>query len=208
MDPISQARLDANRANAQKGTGPTTPEGKAASSRNAVKHGFTALVPIVSQDDYPEFVALHSRLKAELKPVGDCEMHLYREIVLAMWNIHRIHLERREIMSHCMQTPSHCTRPDAQAMYDRLERYNTRHERTLHRSMKLLKELQNERLQRSITPEAIPDEAPLLVDSVRISKRNHQWKQMSQKAPDPAPQPTAAHPNHQPTTQTGGQMAA
>lgn len=40
----SDARLAANRANAQHSTGPVTPEGKAASSRNATKHGiFTCI---------------------------------------------------------------------------------------------------------------------------------------------------------------------
>ncbi len=42
ITPISEKRLAANRANAQKSTGPRTPDGKSKSSRNAVKHGFRA----------------------------------------------------------------------------------------------------------------------------------------------------------------------
>jgi len=37
--PISERRLQANRANAQRSTGPRTEAGKAASRRNALKHG-------------------------------------------------------------------------------------------------------------------------------------------------------------------------
>ncbi len=38
--PLSEARLAANRANAQKSTGPKTPEGKLRSAANACQHGF------------------------------------------------------------------------------------------------------------------------------------------------------------------------
>ena len=39
---ISQKRLDANRRNAQKSTGPRTPEGKAKASANATTHGLSS----------------------------------------------------------------------------------------------------------------------------------------------------------------------
>jgi len=39
MIPISERKLQANRANAKRSTGPRTDRGKAISGRNAVKHG-------------------------------------------------------------------------------------------------------------------------------------------------------------------------
>ena len=49
--PISDARLDANRANAQHSTGPCTDEGKAISSMNAVKTGLTGRTVLLTADD-------------------------------------------------------------------------------------------------------------------------------------------------------------
>ena len=50
--PISERKLQANRANAQRSTGPRTEAGKAASRRNALKHGILSLsidLPPVTQ---------------------------------------------------------------------------------------------------------------------------------------------------------------
>jgi hypothetical protein len=48
---ISEARLAANRENAQKSTGPVTPEGKAKSRLNAVKHGLTGATVLFTHPD-------------------------------------------------------------------------------------------------------------------------------------------------------------
>ena len=42
-DGVPQPRLNANRANAARSTGPRTRRGKARASRNALRHGFRAL---------------------------------------------------------------------------------------------------------------------------------------------------------------------
>jgi hypothetical protein len=67
VSPLQQA---ANRQNAQKSTGPTTDEGKAASSRNALKHGLLARDIVVADPAFAEsreeFDALLAALADEL----------------------------------------------------------------------------------------------------------------------------------------------
>jgi hypothetical protein len=56
----SPKQIDANRRNALKSTGPTTPEGKERSRRNAVRHGLTAetvIAVLENSEDYEAFEA-------------------------------------------------------------------------------------------------------------------------------------------------------
>jgi hypothetical protein len=70
MPETSAARLAANRLNATKSTGPKTVEGKERSSRNAMKHGFSASLITVHGDD-PEMLAERAAdWQEELNPEG------------------------------------------------------------------------------------------------------------------------------------------
>jgi len=67
----SSARAEASRRNGARSRGPTTPEGKARSARNALKHGLRAQTFLVVGDEDPEgFEALEAALAAELAPKG------------------------------------------------------------------------------------------------------------------------------------------
>jgi len=54
----TEAQINANRLNAQKSTGPVTPEGKARSSLNALKSGIDAWSHIIPGEDPAELEAL------------------------------------------------------------------------------------------------------------------------------------------------------
>src|SRR5690242_17387467 len=73
MNTTSEERLAANRANAQKSTGPKTPEGKAASKMNAFKHGLLSREVLVSGEDEDQLTALHEWFREDLSPVGPRE---------------------------------------------------------------------------------------------------------------------------------------
>jgi hypothetical protein len=87
----TQQQIDANRRNAQKSTGPTTPEGRAAVRHNALKHGLTAEILIPSQEDQPEFDRLCDAFEIEYQPVGPTEESLLENLVAAKWRLSRAH---------------------------------------------------------------------------------------------------------------------
>src|ERR1700694_4033032 len=88
---ISERQLEANRRNAAKSHGPTTPEGRAAVRHNALKHGFTAaeiILPTVEEKiDFEQF---RFAFEEECKPVGPTEQVLVEDIVTARWRLNRI----------------------------------------------------------------------------------------------------------------------
>jgi hypothetical protein len=88
--PISNARAEASRKNGAKSRGPKTPEGKARSSRNALKHGLRAERHVMlPKEDAAEFAELESAMIEELAPVGALQTVLARRVVVAAWRLAR-----------------------------------------------------------------------------------------------------------------------
>ena len=88
--PLSEARILANRENAKKSTGPCTPEGKAASSRNRLRHGLRANKHFLLDNENPEdFLPLLDNLDATFRPVGEAEEMLVARIAADQWRLDR-----------------------------------------------------------------------------------------------------------------------
>lgn len=86
------AQLAANRLNAQKSTGPSSPAGKEITSQNALKHGLTSRSVLLPEEDPAEFDALRSELLDELHPQGPLELFYFDRIFTAAWRLRRAHL--------------------------------------------------------------------------------------------------------------------
>src|SRR5271157_409573 len=83
----SAAQVAANQANAQLPSGPKTPEGKAKSSRNALKTGLTGRTMILPKDQ-AELYEHHVLAYAErLNPEGDRETELVQSIADCRWRL-------------------------------------------------------------------------------------------------------------------------
>ena len=85
----SAARIAANRANAQKSTGPKTPEGKARSAQNAYKHGFRSQAVLLPNEDPQPFFDRLAAWTLYLKPANSTEAHFVRLAVDASWKLDR-----------------------------------------------------------------------------------------------------------------------
>ena len=86
----SPERLEANRANAQHSTGPTTPEGKAKSSMNAVKTGLTGQTVLLSTDDAVAYRQHLDRHFKQYAPANEEEHTLVQSIADTEWRLLRI----------------------------------------------------------------------------------------------------------------------
>ena len=87
----SPQQIEANRRNAQKSTGPTTPEGRAAVRLNGIKHGLTAATLILPGEKESDFEALLDSLEAEHAPTTPTEELLVRQLAMATWRLTRFY---------------------------------------------------------------------------------------------------------------------
>lgn len=87
---MSERRNLANRANAQKSTGPRTAAGKLAIARNGLKHGILSKSLFLDDENPQDFAALYADLEAALRPVGALELALVEKVAAALWRQRRL----------------------------------------------------------------------------------------------------------------------
>ena len=174
------ARATANVANASLSTGPRTEEGKARSSRNAVKHGLTSKHLVIAPGEEEEFAELHDSLFAQLSPEGPLEMGLFNMHVHAAWNLQRFRALEAQLMTNGLD--SLLDERTAKAL-DRLQRYAASNQRAYFSALRELRVVQNNRFLR-LAAEGQDDDTPLpeLVSIVELTKRTQQLEANAQIA--------------------------
>jgi hypothetical protein len=86
----THAQLSANKANAQLSAGPTSADGKAKSSLNALKTGLTGRTVLLPSDDAALYEQHLARFIAEWKPSNEPEKALVQSIADTGWRLQRI----------------------------------------------------------------------------------------------------------------------
>lgn len=92
--PASERRIQANRRNALRSTGPKTERGKRTVARNAIKHGFLAQEVVITAGDGKESLEAFHELVKQLceyyDPVGVVEESLVQTIATCWWRKARV----------------------------------------------------------------------------------------------------------------------
>ncbi|MBI1909873.1 MAG: hypothetical protein HYS22_06865 [Deltaproteobacteria bacterium] len=86
----TQTKIESNRRNAQKSTGPRTTEGKAVVAHNALKHGLCARSILLPHEKKNEWQVLSEDLFAEFQPVGALENLLVEGLISLAWRRRRL----------------------------------------------------------------------------------------------------------------------
>ncbi|NQV81304.1 MAG: hypothetical protein HQ495_12185 [Alphaproteobacteria bacterium] len=87
---VSDAKAQANRANAQRSTGPRSDAGKATVSRNALSHGLYGAGAPDSGEDRAAFTKLYEDLCTRFVPDGLAETALVARLATIMWRLARV----------------------------------------------------------------------------------------------------------------------
>ena len=84
--PSSQKRIDANRANSRRSTGPRSESGKCRSSQNAIRHGLrTVKTTVLSSESIEEYADRMIFVNQDLNPRNRTEVLIVSTAVQASW---------------------------------------------------------------------------------------------------------------------------
>ncbi len=133
----------ANRRNAQLSAGPKTPEGLAASARNATTHGLSSSFRVLPHEDQSAFGRLLDTLARELTPATEHERFLVTQMAESRWRLDRISRFEAIAYEHLLEQPDEAN-PDhvivlklsakTANVFDLLQRYATAAERSYYKA--------------------------------------------------------------------------
>ncbi len=108
----SERQIKANRRNARRSTGPTTEEGRRASSLNALKHGFRSPRTVLPGENEAEFQALFDAFAEEAAPRDLRDLTAVRKIAACEWRLRRLAAIETEMFSSLIAKARSGVAPD------------------------------------------------------------------------------------------------
>jgi hypothetical protein len=154
-------QIAANKRNAQKSTGPKTEKGKSITRLNARRDGLTGQVITLSEEDLPIFEKQKAELIADLAPKTTMELSLANSIAWDTWRLNRLRAvemnmyaigtDNPDIIVHADNPQIHtamaaaATFSDESGKFARMSIYEQRMNRSIHKNLETLRNLQAER---------------------------------------------------------------
>ena len=102
-DQICRQKCWAGPGHSGQEDGARTARGKAASSKNARKHGLTSKDALIPGESAKEFQALRTQLWETFKPVGALEEELVERVLICMWRLRRAYRVETSIYAQKFQ---------------------------------------------------------------------------------------------------------
>jgi hypothetical protein len=139
----------ANRRNAQKSSGATSPEGKATVAQNSRKHGLTGRFTVMPGENQESFDNLFEQFMLDEKPVGSVEIELVRKMAEHTWLRERAARCQEACFVVMPQTSEQKKNDEAEVRVrpelERYLRYQSHHDRAYQRAAAELLKRQKER---------------------------------------------------------------
>ena len=86
----SQIKSESARINGAKSKGPVTPEGRARSSRNSLRHGLSSAVVVLPHEDRAQFESLRDSYMESFQPADQPQHDLIETMAAARWRLNRL----------------------------------------------------------------------------------------------------------------------
>jgi hypothetical protein len=100
----SKRRIESNRRNAQRSTGPKTERGKCHASTNALFYGIHSAARLLPLEDKAEYERLVAEVLADLKPIGPIENGLVWQIIHDIRRLERLEYAENAQLTAEIQT--------------------------------------------------------------------------------------------------------
>lgn len=160
MQPTTTpAQIAANRANAQRSTGPRTPEGKECSKFNRLRHGLASPLTVLPFENQDEYNNLYASFCEEHSPVGPSEEALVKQLADSQWKLLRLEKLEGHVFTAMLEAGQQASTPNAdpyaaiaaallgpgkhQQALNSLARYQSALNREFHGALRELRVLQN-----------------------------------------------------------------
>ncbi|HXP84059.1 MAG TPA: hypothetical protein VN841_05030 [Bryobacteraceae bacterium] len=86
----SEKQQEASRINGAKSKGPATPEGRARSSQNALRHGLSSAIVVLPHEDRSQFEQLRDSYMDSFQPADQPQHDLVETMAAARWRLNRL----------------------------------------------------------------------------------------------------------------------